>query len=324
MLCILSRGKIINHLRVVRAKIAADYATIRIYVFMTVAQEKYLVPLRLPTVLALCVSIAAFSAVALSQVPGSTPIPKKAVATPTPAPTPPLANQQKGETKQFTAEQVAETVLFFYAFPNGRATLNQIRKTTLERGTANITNAEGKVERVTYQRYVIRGESLLKERIRLDQEFPSARYSLIFADDKTFGIYNNTVFTPREDAAKVFENQIFHGVEALLRYKENESKLEMAEKEKVMGVDYYVIDVTDKQERKTRFYVSAKSFRVMMLTYEEGGVKFKRKFYDYNYAQGTLVPFRTVLWAGEKIMEETEIGTITFGQKVDEELFKAG
>ena len=291
---------------------------------MNVAQEKYLVPLRLLTLFTLCLSVAAFSSAVAAQVVNTKPVTKTTVATPTPSPTPPLVNQQKTDLKTVGPEQVVETVLFFYAFPNGRTTLNQIRKTTIERGSANITNAEGKVERVPYQRFVMRGENLVKERIRLDQEFPSARYSLIWAEDKTFGIYNNTVFTPREDAAKIFENLIFHGVEALLRYKENESKLEMGAKEKVMGVDYFVIDVTDKQERKTKFYVSAKSFRVMMLTYEEGGVKYKRKFYDYNYAQGTLVPYRTVLWAGEKIVEETEVGTITFGQRVDEGMFKAG
>ena len=170
----------------------------------------------------------------------------------------------------------------------------------------------------------MRGETLSKERIRLDQEFPNARYSLIFNDEKIFGLYNNTVFTPRQEASKNFENQIVHGLEALLRYKENESKLEMAEREKIMGVDFYVIDVTDKKNHKTRFFVSAKSFRVLMLTYEDGGVKYRRKFYDYNYAQGTLVPFRSVLWADDKIIEETEIGTVTFGQKVDDDLFRAG
>jgi hypothetical protein len=108
------------------------------------------------------------------------------------------------------------------------------------------------------------------------------------------------------------------------RFKENESTLELIGREKQMGVEFYVLDVTDKQKRKTRFYVSVKSFRVMMLTYEADGVKYRRKFYDYNYAQGTLVPYRTVLWADEKIIEESEVGTITFGQKVDEELFKAG
>jgi hypothetical protein len=95
-------------------------------------------------------------------------------------------------------------------------------------------------------------------------------------------------------------------------------------REKHMGVDYYVVDVTDKQNHKMRFFVSAKTFRVMMLEYEDEGVKYKRKFYNYNYAQGTLVPYRTVLYANDKVVEETEIGTVTYGQKIDEALFSAG
>ena len=249
------------------------------------------------------------------------------VATPTPTPvtvkTPSSVGNAKSEA--VTAEQVVETsLLFAYGLGAGRPLLNQIRKTTSERGKATYTAADGKVEQASYQKFIIRSESLAKERIRLDQEFPNARYSLVFNDDKIFGVYNNTIFTPREDAARGFENQIVRGLEAFLRYKENGSTIELAPKEKLMGVDFYLVDVTDKQDRKTRFFVSAKSFRVLMLTYEEAGIKYRRKFYNYNYAQGTLVPFRTVLWANDKIVEETDVGTITFGQKVDEELFKAG
>ena len=127
-----------------------------------------------------------------------------------------------------------------------------------------------------------------------------------------------------EDAANLFQSQIWHGLEALLRYKENEAKAELSGRDKIMGVDFYLLDVTDKQNRKTRFYVSSKSFRVMMLEYEEGGVKYKRKFYDYNYAQGTLVPYRSVLWANDKQIEESDIGTITFGQKIEEAMFQGG
>ncbi len=240
-------------------------------------------------------------------------------APPAPKPTP----VAKGALKPTTADGVVETSILLYAYPGGRATLNQIRKTTLERGRSSITGADGHVEQNGYQRYVIRAESLDKEKIRLDQDTPKARFSLVFNDAKIFGIYNNTVFTPREDALKAFENQIFHGTEAMLRYKENGSTLELASHEKISGVDYYIVDVTDKQGRKTRFYVSAKSFRILMLTYDDGGVKYKRRFYNYNYAQGTLVPFRSVLWAGDKIVEESDVLTVTFGQKVDEELFKA-
>jgi hypothetical protein len=49
-----------------------------------------------------------------------------------------------------------------------------------------------------------------------------------------------------------------------------------------------------------------------------------KEFYDYNFAQGTLVPHRTVLYEGDKVIEESEIGTITFGQKVDDGLFPEG
>ena len=224
-------------------------------------------------------------------------------------------------TKGASAEQVAESAVYFYGGLGGRDYLKQIRKTTVERGKITLTNAEGKIEQANYERLILRGDSLDKERIRFDQEYPNAKFALIYNNDKVFGIFNEAVFTPREDATKAFQNQIWHGLEALLRYKENGSTLALAEREKIMGVDYYVLDVTDKQNRKTRFYISSKTLRVMMLEYTEDDTKYRRKFYDYNYAQGTLVPFRTVLWANDKQIEETNIQTISFGQKVEEVIF---
>lgn len=239
-----------------------------------------------------------------------------------PSPTPALALNTKDGTKSFTAEQIADSAIFIYGFGGGRVLLDQIRKTTTERGRSVFTNTDGKVDNVAYTKYILRGASLAKDKVRLDQEFPNARFSLIRNEDNLFGIFNNTQFVPNDDAAKKFDNAIFRGIEALLRYKEDESKIELGSREKIMGVDLYVVDVTDKKDRKTRFYISVKSLRIMQLTYEDGGVKYKRKFYNHNYAQGTLVPFRSVLTANDKVVEETEIGTVTFGQKVDEDIFK--
>ncbi len=231
-------------------------------------------------------------------------------------------NKTKADmSKNATAEQVAESAILIYG---SRANLNQIRKTTVERGKISIVNAEGKTEQANYGRFILRADNLEKERIRFDQEFPNAKYALIFNNNKVFGLYNDAVFAPREDASKAFENQIWHGLEALLRYKENESKLELAGNEKISGIDFYRLDVTDKQNRKTRFYISTKSLRVMMLEYTEGETKYRRRFYDYNYAQGTLVPYRTVLWANDKQIEEIEVQTVSFGQKIEEDAFQAG
>ena len=234
-----------------------------------------------------------------------------------------LAPNTKGAKTPATAEAVAESAIIIYGGLGGRKTLEQIRKTSIERGKMSLINAQGQTEPVIYQKVSIRGENLDKERIRIDQEYPSLKYSLVFSDAKTFGLYNETIFTPRGDATRQFENRIFHGIEALLRYKENGSTLELSGHEKLMGVDFYVLDLTDKAGRKTRFYISSKTYRVMMIDYEDEGIKYRRKFYNYNYAQGTLVPFRSTLMANDKVIEESEILTVTYGQRVGEELFKA-
>lgn len=249
--------------------------------------------------------------------------------TPSPSPTPKSSkkNQQKLAANAKvapTAEALAESAIIIYGGLGGRKTLDQIRKTAIERGKMSLVNAQGQTEPVNYQSVVIRGENLDKEKIRIDQEYPSIKYSLVYTDAKTFGLYNEAIFTPRGDATQQFENRIFHGLEALLRYKENGSTVELAGHDKIMGVDFYYLDVTDKEGRKTRFYVSSKTYRVMMIDYEDNGVKYRRKFYDYNYAQGTLVPFRSTLTANDKVVEDSEVLTVTYGQKIDEDLFKAG
>ena len=223
-----------------------------------------------------------------------------------------------------TAESVTEASIVIYGGFGGRKTLEQIRKTTIEHGKMSLVNAQGMTEPVNYVKWSVRGDNLNTEKIRADLEYPSIRYALVRVDDKTFGVYNDAVFSPRGDATKEFENRIFHGLEALLRYKENGSTLELAGHEKIMGVDYFFIDVTDKAGRKTRFYVSSKTYRVMMLEYEEDGIKYRRRFYNYNYAQGTLVPYHMVLTANDKVVEESDVLTVTYGQKVDDELFKSG
>lgn len=285
----------------------AVYVTIRFYLNIVLMNRKSFQNRTLSAIAA----VFAFTAVVSAQTE----------ATPSPTPTAAALPAAKGQPQ--TAEQIVETAIIFYGGLGGRERLDQIRKTTQERGTLTTTSADGKTERSSYVRWAMRGETLDKERVRLDQDMPSARYSLVFSEGNIFLIFNNTVFAAREDVARAFEHSLFHGLEAMLRYKENGSTLELQPREKLMGVDYHVVDVKDTKERTTRFYISAKTYRVMLLTYEFGGIKYTRRFYDYKYAQNTLVPYRTVLLADNKPVEEFQIGTITFGQKVDEELFRS-
>lgn len=228
-----------------------------------------------------------------------------------------------GDKKEIaTAEQVAEAAIIIYAYPTGREKLNQIRKTEIEKGKLTFTNETGQTVNANYQRWALRGVPG-KPKIRFEQELPTASYSMVVNDERVFGIYNDSVFEPRADATEAFQNRNVHSIDALLWYKENGSTISLAGKDKILGVEFYLLDLTDKAGNKTRFYVSMKSFRVMMLDYEVNGVKHTRKFRDYKYAQGVLVPFYSELRSGDTLLEEIRVGTITFAQKVDESIFRA-
>lgn len=219
--------------------------------------------------------------------------------------------------------QVAEAAIVVYSGLRGRAGLSQIRKTTVEIGKTTYFQPDGKKRIAEYEKRIIRGNSFGDEKIRLDQKFPNASYAMVFDGGKIFGVLSNsdTVFTPREDAEREFRNRFVHGLEALLRYKENGSSVELERSDKLMGVDFYVVNLTDDQDRVTTFFISKKSFRVLIVRYKDGGIDYQRKYYNHNYAQGTLVPYRSVLKADGKEVEETTIATITFGQLVEESLF---
>ena len=107
-----------------------------------------------------------------------------------------------------------------------------------------------------------------------------------------------------------------------MRYKETGATVKLIGKDKQKGLDLYILDLIDKEQRNTRYYISAKTLHVLWLDYEEGSVKLTKRFADYRYAQSTLVPFRTILMEDGKQTQETRVLTVTFGVKVDDALFK--
>jgi hypothetical protein len=225
----------------------------------------------------------------------------------------------------FTAEQVVESVILVYGT---RPALEHIRRNGIERGKITRTDPEGKIEETDYERRFIRGENLDKDKIRLDQKLPTMEYSLIFGDGKLWGLINGAAFTPRQDATSSFLSQHHHSIDSLLRYKECGSTITLVGKEQQKGLDLFVVDLLDKEKRKTRFFISAKSLRVLWLEYEEGipggiPVKYTRKFLDYRAVQQTLAPYRTVLLEDGRQSQETRVLTITYGSKISDSIFKS-
>lgn len=227
--------------------------------------------------------------------------------------------------KEPTAEQVAETVILVHG---SRPGLAQIRKSGVERGRIRRTLDAGRTEETTYERRFVRGENAEKDKVRLDRKMPSVEYSLVYNEGRLWGIVNGTPFTPREEAVADFHSQRLHCIDALLRYKENGATVSYVGKEKQKNIEMWVLDLEDKEKQRTRYYISSQTGRVLWLEYEDKlpgastPAKFKRTFHDYRRPQGTVLPFRSVLYVDGAQREEAVVLNVSYGVKLDDVLFK--
>ncbi len=95
--------------------------------------------------------------------------------------------------------------------------------------------------------------------------------------------------------------------------KENGATLNLVGREKQKGLDLFVLDLIDKDKQSTRYYISAKTFQILWLEYQESpsdgapALKYTRKFLDYRLVQSTRVPYRTVLMEEGRQTQETRI-----------------
>lgn len=224
----------------------------------------------------------------------------------------------KADKNNPTGEQVAETVVLIYGSREG---LQQIRRTGVERGKITRTAADGRPEEISYERAFKRGETFEKDKVRLDQRLSSLEYSLVFNDGRVTGLLRGTPFTPKQEDVSWIMTDRVHGIDALLRYKESGAAVKFNGKESQKGLDLWVVELTDKEKNTTRYFISSKTARVLWLEYEEAAVKYKRTFHNYRAVQGTLVPYRTVLYAGDRMVEESQVMTVTYGVKMEDSLF---
>lgn len=237
--------------------------------------------------------------------------------------------QKKDDKKrdaELSAETIAESVILVYG---SRPVLEQVRRTGVERGRMARTGSDGASVEIDYERSFKRGDLIEKDKIRLDQKRPNLEYSIIYNDGRTWGVIKGTQFVPRQEELADFEAHRKHGIENLLRYKENGATINYAGKDKQKNIDMWLLDLTDKEGRKTRYYISSQTGKVLWLEYEHtpqgefAPVKFRRTFHDYRVVQGTRVPYRSVLYANDRKLEESQINTVIYGVKMDDENFKS-
>src|SRR5206468_1580577 len=132
----------------------------------------------------------------------------------------------------------------------------------------------------------------------IDLDLPGTKFMIGFDGKQTWAINNGETQEPSPETAQAFRAAHAHSYEALLRYKENDAKLEYAGSKKFTPThELDMIDLITPEGARTRYEISRQSSRIIYLEYEEKlspqapPVKYRLYFKDFKVIQNTLVPF---------------------------------
>jgi hypothetical protein len=222
-------------------------------------------------------------------------------------------------------EDVVERAIAFYG---SRAALYNVQKNGTLRALVKLYTPEGKREGKSVTRF-IRKEKLNDDLLMIDLDFPDTRYIVGFDGKNSWSISNGEIQEMNKDAAKAFRAAHEHSYEALLRYKENDGKLEYVGTTKLGTLEMDIIDLILPDGARTRYEISRKSGRIIYLNYEEkvegqaDPVKYRLYFKDFHIIQNSLVPYEIVVYRDGKMVEERKVVEAAFNVQLEEKAFKA-
>jgi hypothetical protein len=227
-----------------------------------------------------------------------------------------------GAQKKPKPEDVVERSILFYG---SRAALYGIQRNGTLRALIKFFTDEGTREGKSVTKFIRKGK-LAEDLLMIDLELPGTRYTIGYDGQDTWAIQDGEIQKPTEDAVAAFRSAHEHSYEALLRYKENGSKLEYVGTNKLGTLEMDIIDMISPSGARTRYEISRKSWRVIYASYEESKptpVKYRLYFKDFKPVQNTLVPHEIQVFQDGKLIEERRLVESVFNIQLDEKAFKA-
>lgn len=237
------------------------------------------------------------------------------------------------------AEAIAEAVILFGY--GSRETLERVRTAIQEEGTIRLATDQGEIKG-RYTLRSIRKEKSWQDLLRLDLELEppesargsgiteNVKFSIAFNGASVWAAQNNRYVTPRPEVEAAFLAQLTRDYTALLRYREDGSKLELIGPETVAGIETQVLELTNPRGEKTRYWISTRTYRILHLEYElkleadKPPTKFRTSFFyaPLKVVQNTLVPSRRVTYQDGKFVQEMTLTNAIYSAKLDPEIFQ--
>jgi hypothetical protein len=227
--------------------------------------------------------------------------------------------------KNTKPEDVVEKTILAYG---SRAAFYGIQRNGILRALVKFHTPEGVREGKSALKF-IRKEKQGEDLRIIELELPGTRYMIGFDGKTIWSIHDGEIQTPSQQEVNAFRGGHEHSYETLLRYKENNSKLEFVESKNLGTFDLNIIDLISPEGMRTRYEISRRTYRILYLSYEDRPdpksepVKYRLNFKNFQYIQNTLVPYETLVFQNGKLIEERKIVEAAFNVQLDEKSFKA-
>ena len=209
----------------------------------------------------------------------------------------------------------------------GRPGIFTIQKNGIVKNNLKLINGDNIREGRTVTKFIRKPKSL-EDLVILELDLPETKFTMGFDGAKSWATNNGEKAELSPELTSAFRTSYTHGYEALLRYKEDEGKIEFVETKKLASLEIDVIDLTSVDGSKTRFEVSRRTGRVLQLEYETKGVdgnptKYRLLFQDFKIVQNAVViPYKTVVYENGTKVEERTIVEAAYGVQLEEKIFK--
>jgi hypothetical protein len=228
--------------------------------------------------------------------------------------------------KEPNAEELVERAILVYG---SRAAIYTIQRNGILRSQVKFITPEGTREGRSTVKFI--RKPLLAEDLRLiELELPEIKFVIGFDGKQTWSTYNGEKITPSPETVAAFRAAHMHSYEALLRYKENQARLQyVTSKPFGPSNELDVIDMIYPDGARTRYEISRRTARIIYLEYEmktspqAEPTKYRLYFKDFQYIQNSLVPFVTVVFENGRQVEERKLVEVAYNVQLEEKVFKA-
>jgi hypothetical protein len=223
-------------------------------------------------------------------------------------------------------EEIVERAILGHG---SRAAIYAIQRTGRVGALVTFHTPEGTREGRSVLKF-LRKQKMKEDLIMIELEMPDTKYMIGFDGTETWSVHDGQVQKPSPEEVNALHSSYEHSYDAILRYRENNSKLEYVGSKNLGTLAIDIIDLISPEGVRTRYEISQKRpfYHILYLEYEDRSdpdaepVKYRINFRNFKTVQNTRIPYETLVFKNGKLIEERRIVEAAYNVQLDEKSFK--